>query len=63
MSEENYLDSNGQPLNMSFNRGHNIEKAFTNLLGIVAGIQGDKALTTGEVVFFTKLVKCSGIFV
>ncbi len=51
MALDTKLDLNGQPIFTGFNAIRNTEKAFENLLGIVAGIQSDIELTNGEVVF------------
>ncbi len=49
--ETTELDNNGQPINNSFNRQRNKEKAIYTLRGILQGITADQELNESELLF------------
>lgn len=51
------LDLNGQPLISNFNSSRNIEKAISNLKGILIGITADKQLNEQELLFLDVWLK------
>lgn len=44
-------DRNGQPVNIAFNRGRNIEKAVSGLLGLLQGLTADQSIGEREMLF------------